>query len=84
MKTNDDSSSGYRSVLLVPLGDDFRFDRGREWDQQMNNHQKLFDYINAKDEWNTEVNLVSYVYQNMRKIGTGKEQPQTLAVQTED
>ena len=50
----------------------------------MNNHQKLFDYINAKDEWNTEVNLVSYVYQNMRKIGTGKEQPQTLAVQTED
>ncbi|XP_075983087.1 alpha-mannosidase 2 [Anticarsia gemmatalis] len=46
----------YRSnVLLFPLGDDFRYDRSNEWDNQYQNYEQLIDYINNKDEWNAEI-----------------------------
>lgn len=45
------------NVLLVPLGDDFRWEDKPEWDAQVTNYGKLFEYINSNPELNAEVNF---------------------------
>ncbi|CAG0918464.1 unnamed protein product [Notodromas monacha] len=44
------------NVVLVPVGDDFRFDHSQEWDQQFKNYEKLVDYVNGnKDIYNADI-----------------------------
>ncbi|CAF3632237.1 unnamed protein product [Rotaria sordida] len=46
----------YRTnVLLIPLGDDFRFISIYEAKLQFNNYDKLFTYINQRADWNTHI-----------------------------
>ena len=46
----------YRTnVLLVPLGDDFRYDSSSETHDQYNNYQRIFSYFDSHPELNVKV-----------------------------
>ena len=43
--------------VLIPLGDDFRYQTADEWDKQYNNYQAIFDYVNSHPELNAEMSF---------------------------
>lgn len=42
-------------VVMMPLGDDFRWDHSTEWDAQFNNYEKIIDYLNTNEKLHVEV-----------------------------
>lgn len=43
------------NVLLVPLGDDFRYDGQREVQDQYTNYERLIGYVNSHPEMKMKV-----------------------------
>lgn len=43
------------NTILVPVGDDFRFDTSHEWDMHYKNYRKVMDYINSKVDWDMNI-----------------------------
>ena len=44
------------NVVLVPLGDDFRYEKDVEFDQQYNNYMQIMEFIN-RGNYNAEVKI---------------------------
>lgn len=71
------------NVLLVPLGDDFRYNFEIEWTQQMENYGKLFRYINNRTEWNAHVQFgtVSDYFKEVNFRLNGNESKQLISIE---
>lgn len=42
------------NVVLIPLGDDFRYTSTQEANYQFQNYEKLINYMNSKTDWNVK------------------------------
>ncbi|KAM9101025.1 alpha-mannosidase 2 [Sarcophilus harrisii] len=63
----------YRTkVLLAPLGDDFRYTESSEWDQQYQNYQRIFDYLNSQPELHVKIQFgtISDYFDALHKVAT--------------
>ena len=56
-------------VLLIPLGDDFRWDSDREWDAQYTNYKMIMDHVNSQPGFNAEIHwgTLSDYFNELRK-----------------
>ncbi|TKR81278.1 hypothetical protein L596_015179 [Steinernema carpocapsae] len=65
----EEMSKMYQSnVLMMMLGDDFRYDGIREWHQQHDNYVKLFDHINAKGNVEVRFGTFSDYFTTLKKF----------------
>ncbi|XP_028909789.1 alpha-mannosidase 2 isoform X1 [Ornithorhynchus anatinus] len=73
-------------VLLAPLGDDFRYSESSEWDQQYQNYQKLFDYLNAHPELHIKIRFgtLSDYFDALSKTATLDENKSAFPVLSGD
>ncbi|KAK3092289.1 hypothetical protein FSP39_000825 [Pinctada imbricata] len=69
-------------VLLVPYGDDFRYETEREWADLLGNMEKIVKYINKEERMNMEVKfgtLSDYFRELKESVPPVKSAPQTLS-----
>lgn len=45
------------NTILVPLGDDFRYEHPKEWEYQYKNYKMLFDFMNSSPDLNIEASF---------------------------
>ncbi|XP_003748507.1 alpha-mannosidase 2x [Galendromus occidentalis] len=45
--------------ILIPLGDDFRYDRAAEWNAQYTNYRAIMDYVNNNTKLNARIHFAT-------------------------
>ncbi len=55
------------NILLVPHGDDFRYQSDTEWTKQTGNLKKLFQYMNKHPDMYIQASLY-FIYIKIRDI----------------
>ncbi|CAC5377162.1 MAN2 [Mytilus coruscus] len=65
------------NTILVPIGDDFRYDSLHEWDEQYSNYQRLMRYLNSRKDWNINVQFgtVADYFSLLKREGKKKNFP---------
>ncbi|KAH7637283.1 alpha-mannosidase-like protein [Dermatophagoides farinae] len=62
--------------LLVPLGDDFRYDDIKEWRNQYDNYRSIMHFLNTRSEFNVEIKFatLSEYFDSILTTTTNNEQ----------